>query len=150
EQTNPRPLLIKRLSAQANGGFAPVEAATWRICKDDALLESFGLPRYSTSPFRYLYNPESDGAKSFLATTEDAPANSHVQPADRVLNQPDGESVFNSHAGLIRVVRLAPLGLEEYLQVLEGRAWSAVAPNGAHLFQQSIYSELQRWSANQK
>jgi hypothetical protein len=150
EEANPRPIVIKRPSGAKPSAFVPTQETPWRLCKDDALLESFGLPRYSTSPFRYLYDPEADGAKTFLATAEDAPNNSHVQNLERLQPPAEGTSIFNPHAGLIRVVRLNPLALEEYLQVLEGRQWAGVGPAGTRLFHPGIYSELQGWSASQK
>jgi len=150
EEANPRPIVIKRRVGQKAPPFVPTEETSWRLCKDDALLESFGLPRYSTSPFRYLYDPEADGAKTFLATAEDAPNNSHVQNLDRLQAPAEGATIFNPHAGLIRVVRLSPLSLDEYLQVLEGRQWPGVGLAGTRLFHPGIYSELQGWSASQK
>jgi hypothetical protein len=146
ENQNPAPILIKRRVSQSGPPAAPVAAASWQLCKDDALLEKFGLPPYSTSPFRYLHEPNAAEPKTFLATAADAPANSHVQGIDR-LKAPDVSEVFNPHAGLIRVVRLSPLGLEDHLQVLEGRAWEGIGPGPARLFQRGIYADLQTWSA---
>ena len=50
ETANPRPVLVQR-----QGGTPPLLSATpadWQLCNEDALLESHGLPPYSTSPFR--------------------------------------------------------------------------------------------------
>ena len=146
EKQNPAPILIKRRANQNSSLAAPVTASAWYLCKDDALLEKFGLPPYSTSPFRYLHEPNAPEPKTFLATAADAPANSHVQGIER-LKTPDASEVFNPHAGLIRVARLSPLGLEDYLQVLEGRAWEGIGPGPTRLFQRGIYADLQTWSA---
>jgi hypothetical protein len=150
EQNNPRPLLIKRPASQANSPFAPVEPTSWRICKDDALLDSFGLAPYSTSPFRYLYDPDAAGPKIFIATAADAPANSHVQGLERLKELPQVIALFNPQAGLIRVTRFCPLGLDDYLQILEGRPWSGAGPEATRLFHQGVYAELQAWSASPK
>jgi len=147
EQKNPTPLLFKRGAGPADSPFAPVEAAPWRICQDDALLHSFGLAPYSTSPFRYLHNPEATATKTFLATAPDAPTNSHVQGIERLKEVPGVSAVFNPQAGLIRVARFSPLGLEDYLQVLEGRAWEGAGPEATRLFLPDLYAELQAWSA---
>ncbi len=147
EENNPRPLLIKRRTDPAASPFAPVEAAAWQICKDDALLQSFGLAPYSISPFRYLHRPEETEARTFLATAPDAPTNAHVQGIDRLRELPEVGAVFNPQAGFIRVARFIPLGFEDYLQVLEGRAWEGAGPDAARGFQQQHYANLQAWSA---
>ena len=147
EQQNPPPLLIKRSEGKIDSPFAPVEPTSWRLCKDDVLLQSFGLAPYSTSPFRYLHDPDAGGAKTFLATAADAPTNSHVQGLERLKELPGVSAVFNPQAGLIRVARFSPLGLEEYLQVLEGRTWEGVGPEATRTFQPEPYSDLQAWSA---
>ena len=147
EEKHPRPLLIKRRTDQAASPFAPVEATVWQICQDDAMLHSFGLAPYSTSPFRYLHTPDTTGTKTFLATAPDALTNSHVQGIERLKEVPGVSAVFNPQAGLIRVARFSPLGLEDYLQVLEGRSWEGVGPEATRLFQPERYAALQAWSA---
>lgn len=149
EEKNPAPIIIKRYSGQTPPAIATTEPAPWHICKDDKLLESFGLPGYSTSPYRYLHQPEVTEPKTFLATAADAPAGSHVQPVERLSGGAEAGYIFNPHAGLVRVTRFSPLGLEEYLQVLEGQAWTGVG-SGAQLFPHSVYAELQKWSENPK
>jgi len=150
EETNPGPVLIKLSDSAEDKFFAPVETTPWRLCKEDAVLESFGLPAYATSPFRYLHQTAAAGAKTFLATTADAPVNSHVQNLDRLTDGASVRAVFNPHAGLIRVVRFSPLELEALLQVLEGRAWKDSTPDAARFFPRSIFAELQLWSASPK
>jgi hypothetical protein len=147
EQENPTPLLIKRSTEKADSPFAPVEATAWRLCKDDALLQSFGLAPYSTSEFRYLHDPGAGGAKTFLATAPDAPTNSHVQGIERLKELPGVATVFNPQAGLIRVARFSPLGLEDYLKILEGQAWEGIGPEATRSFQPELYAALQAWSA---
>src|ERR1041385_6152243 len=150
ESRNPAPILIKRATGESAGLFAPTERANWEICKDDTLLESLGLPAYSTSPFRYLFQPNGAETKTFLATSVDAPNNAHVQSLDRLKSSPEVREIFNPHAGLLRVARFRALGLEDYLRVLEGEPWQASLPGVARLFQSGIYSDLQTWSAAQK
>ena len=150
ETQNPRPVLIKRNSGQTAPLFTATEPAAWQLCQDDALLDSFGLPPYSTSPFRYLHQPDATGAKTFLATSPDAPTNAHVQSLERLKATPEVAEVFNPHAGLIQVNRFSPLGLEDYLQVLEGRAWQGLGPGATQWSQRGVYTELENWSANPK
>jgi hypothetical protein len=150
EEENPAPILIKRPAGALTSGFAPVEASNWRLCKDDALLASLGLPEYSKSPFRYLYESNATGPKTFLATAPDAPTNSHVQGIDRLSDGAKLNAIFNPHAGLIRVNRFDPLLLEDYLQVLEGGTWSGGDVGMARALQPDIYAALQDWSATPK
>src|SRR5438067_202247 len=149
EEKNPNPILIMQADS-AEDACAPVETTTWRLCKEDALLETHGLPPYSTSPYRYLYDPAAGGPKTFLATTSDAPSNSHVQGPERLKSSPHVREVFNLHAGLIRVARFSPLSFEAYLQILGGGAWEGPAAGAARLRFPGVYSELQGWSASPK
>lgn len=151
ERCNPSPLLILPRSDKAQARLALTQATQWKICKDDSLLVSHGLPPYSTSPFRYLVDPTTTGAKTFLAATDKAPSNSHVQGLERLNSAAGGATMFNPRAGLLRVTRFHPLELEDYLQILEGRpkgggksgAWTPPL----RLIPNSIYSALESWSA---
>lgn len=143
ESHNAGPLLIRQPAA-ASPGLASVEPTPWRVCTEDAVLEAHGLPPYSSSPFRYLHEPAVRENKTFIATSADAPASSHVQNLERLTASANVMAVFNPHAGMIRVIRHAPLNLEEYLQILEGEAWAAPAYNSGP------YAALQEWSANPK
>ena len=150
ELRNPAPVLIKVPGGPAATPFLATEAAPWQLCQDDALLGSLGLPPYSTSPFRYLHQPAATGAKTFLATSPDAPINAHVQSLDRLKTGSEPTVVFNPHGGLIRVIRTSPLALEDYLQVLEGRAWEGLGPGVARWLQPGVYADLQAWSGSPK
>jgi hypothetical protein len=150
EQKNPGPILIKSPGGQEKSVFAQVQATPWKICKDDALLDSFGLAPYSTSPFRYLYDPAAHGAKTFLATASDAPVNAHVLSIERLKEAPGTVEVFNPQAGLVRVTRFSPLGIEEYFRILEGRPWEEAGIEPTRSLLDGIYGELQAWSASPK
>lgn len=150
ERKNPGPVLIKRGAVSNSPLLAVVEFTKWRIFKDDAALESFGLPPYSTSPYRYLQETDASGPKTFLATAPDAPVNSHVQSFDRLSQTQDTRAVFNPHAGLIRTARLNPIHSEDYVQILEGSGWNGSVSGNARFSQKNIYTELQAWSASPK
>jgi hypothetical protein len=151
ERRNPSPLLILPRSGQTRTSLALTEATPWKICQDDSLLVSQGLPPYSTSPFRYLFDPTTTGTKTFLATTEKAPSNSHVQGLNRLSSGASGATIFNPGAGLLRVTQFHPLELEDYLQILEGRPWGGgnIGANTPRLglLPKSIYAALESWSA---
>jgi hypothetical protein len=146
EVENPGPILVKR--SNQNVPFAPVEVVPWRVCKDDELLKSCDLPGYSTSPFRYLFQPESKDSKMFIAATADAPANAGVLGLDELKSAPDVQAVFNPGGGFVRIVRHSPMELESYLQILEGRAWNEANSEANVCLPQSVYAALREWSAN--
>ncbi len=152
EKTNPSPLLIVPRSSQTETKLAFTEATQWKICQDDALLVSLGLPPYSTSPFRVLFDPTTSGAKTFSGHDGQGSVQcSRVQGLNRLSDGANRATIFNPRAGLLRVTQFHPLELEDYLQVLEGRP-----PSGGNigsgapklgLFPKSIYAALESWSA---
>jgi hypothetical protein len=150
EHDNPGPVLIKQAPPGGNSSLALTQVSHWKLCKNDSVLTSLGLPPYSTSPYRYLYEPEASGTATFLAVSSDAPANAHVQSVDRLNALPEVRIVFNPHAGLIRILRFNPLELERYLRILEGAAWDETAPEMTALAPNSQYAQLRAWSASPK
>jgi hypothetical protein len=149
EETSPAPLMVYKPSTPGSA-FAPVAPLGWQLCKDDALLEAHGLTPYTTSPYRYLVRSGDQEAKTFLATSPEAPANAHVQTLDRALADSGAWQVFNPHAGRILVTRFSPLALEDYLQILEGSAWQEFEPGLGGQVPQGIYAALQAWSSAPK
>jgi len=137
------PMLILHPGQGARRGTLPVTRSKWQLCTDDARLDSFGLPPYSTSPFRYLHEP---GATEpvFIATSGDAPANAHVKGLE-ALKEPGTREVFNPNGGMVRVTRLSPLEFEDCLKILEGGVWEGFGP-GTPVKLWGIYSELQEWA----
>lgn len=150
EAHNASPILIKQPVSAATPGFAKIEKTNWRVCTDDALLQAHGLDPYTISPFRYLHDPVIRENKTFLATSPDAPVNSHVQSLERLTAATDVLAIFNPHAGSVRVTRHVPLNLEDYLQILEGQAWSGASSSSGINFPDGPYAALQQWSANPK
>ncbi|MGH7980354.1 MAG: hypothetical protein ACREE6_13345, partial [Limisphaerales bacterium] len=148
EAENPGPILIMRSSE--NEPFAPVEAVPWRVCKEDELLKSHDLPGYATSLFRYLFQPGSKDAKTFIATASDAPVNAVVQGLDQFKSKPGVQAIFNPGGGFVRIVRYSPLELESYLQILEGRAWNEANSESPFFLPHSVYAALREWSAHQR
>lgn len=149
EAANPSPLLV-RLPQDGGSPFATVERSGWELAQDGASLEASGLARYDTSIFRYLHQPQGTGPRTFLATSTDCPANAHVQAIDRLKTGEGLLTVFNAHAGLLRVMRFSPLQLEDYLQILEGRAWEGATPTAPRLFHDGLFAELQAWTGKPK
>jgi hypothetical protein len=149
EAHNTGPILIRQ-PTPATTGLAAIELTDWRVCTEDALLEAHGLAPYATSPFRYLHEPSVRENKTFLATSPDQPVNSHVQGLDRLGSANGVLAVFNPQAGFVRVLRHAPLSLEDYLQILEGKPWLAAGDQAGAALPSGRYTALQAWSANPK
>ena len=142
------PILIQAPVANDSAKLAKIHITGWRVCTEDALLEAHGLAPYSTSPFRYFHEPGVKENKTFLATSPDAPVNSHVQSLERLATTNGALAVFNPHAGFVRVTRHVPLNLDNYLQVLEGKPWQETGPLAGTGFSSGRYADLQEWSAN--
>ena len=142
------PILIYPPAPTTPGGLARIELTEWRVCTDDKLLEAHGLASFAHSPFRYLHQPGAVENKTFLATSAEAPVNSHVQSLDRLGANPDRVAIFNPGGGFVRVTRHLPLNLEEYLQILEGKPWQELGHLAGAAFHAGRYAALQEWSAN--
>jgi hypothetical protein len=150
EHHHPGPLLVLPPSPEAPTPLAVTEPLPWKLCTDDALLTSLGLPPYSVSPHRYLLQTGANETKTFAPASADAPTNAHVQSADRFLKLPGALAVFNPGAGMLRIMRFSPLGLETFLRILEGAEWDDAAPEMAGMFPGSQYAKLRTWSASPK
>lgn len=136
ETANPQPMLVDLATGRPVHLADPdaLGGRPWELCRDDALLESRGLPPYSTSLARYLYQPGvQDGADSlFLPLTAGAPANEHTRDLTTAL--PGGpESAaslvpLNLSGGLMTVREFSPIDLEGFVALLSGRTpeWRGV------------------------
>ena len=117
EASHPAPMIL-----DAAGG-EPVAVPGWELCRDEAALTAAGLPTYSGSLHRYIWN----GAKApprFLAASPGTP--SPEEPADSPGSVsaalPAGMS-FNPAAGLLRTQTFLPLSLAAFSDALGGTPW---------------------------
>ncbi len=149
ETDNPSPVLILKTENGSVPGMARTQSVEWRLCKDDALLEEFGLEPYSTSVRRYLYQPFGGEPRTFISTAADVAENSYVQDIDR-LRTSEAVAVFNPGGGLLRVRPFSPLSLDDYLRVLEGQPWPSAARNEIEAMPRTVYTDLRRWSSQRK
>jgi hypothetical protein len=100
--------------AAAPGGHA------WRLCRDDSLLASLGLPPYSTSLHRYLYVGEAGPNAKLIATTPEAPTSPATIALSELLAGRKDLIPFNPAGGLMMVRRHAPHSFETFLDMLAG------------------------------
>jgi hypothetical protein len=142
EETHPEPTCLDPREGSARLLTGADSAKPWRLCRDDALLKAAGLPTYSHSAFRYLYEPDRPESPKFVPVVAGAPENNATLPLAKAVSNGDSLLPFNPHAGLMMARRFAPLELDVYSDLLSGKAWSGVG-NGKNRFQPGgVYSAL--------
>jgi hypothetical protein len=98
----------------------------WQLCQDDALLQKAGLPPYSSSVVRYLYQKSAGDASKFVPVVSNAPESAATVPFAQALSLNDRVATFNEQGGLMMVTRFHPFDYEEYVDLLSGKAWSGL------------------------
>jgi hypothetical protein len=122
ETAHPAPLLY---DADKKETLYPVDAFSntpWKLCTDDALLTSKGLPPYSSSLHRYLC---ADPKSPLIPVTPDAPAPAGTAPFTEITG-PKGNLKMIHAGGLLLVRRYAPIALEAIFDLLSGGAWDGI------------------------
>lgn len=100
----------------------PGTNSVWEVCRDDDLLRQRGLPTYSQSYQRFLWQP-SVGAQSLFLATSDNFSESETVKSARGYFSADGKVCFNPGGGRMMARVLAPLGLEEFRGLISGAQW---------------------------
>ncbi len=150
ELVNPPLLKIKRPPETQGGLFWETESMPWVLCKNDELLEKHGLPRYSTTRFRYLHNPKEETTKTFISTDDDNPINAQTLSWNKFAASIGNPILFNPHSGLIRITRRSPLDLETVSQIVEGKPWKESSSQENVLEMNEDLNALRNWSYNPK
>jgi len=121
EDKHPEPLFVDRKTLQPIATVDRSTNAPWALCTDDALLTKKGLPAYTSSLSRNLYQPMLADASAFVAVG-DAPAGDADAARQLIqsLRLPDSALAVNPGGGLMLVRPLAPIGYEEYVDTLSG------------------------------
>ncbi len=126
EKTPPRPSFLNPATGQVEHPTS-AHGQPLRLWTSDAELQSVGLPAYSGSLHRYWSHASRAGEPSaFHAATARAPRPGSVrsrQDAQGASGEP-----LNPEGGLMMVRRHAPLSLDDYLDLLDGKSWPGVAP----------------------
>jgi len=121
----------------------------WELCLDDGVLQAAGLPAYSTSLYRYLYQRGS-GESRFIPVVAGAPTNAATQALAEVLKSAPEAVPLNPQGGLLMARRHCPLGYEDYVDLLGGKAWTGLE-HGKHLMTfDGLYSSLGDWTQMQQ
>jgi len=124
--------LVHPIDPGTNGGFV--------LCTRDDRLVSAGLPPYTTSLHRYLWNGPEIETPSFVAVTSQAPTPGGVKTVAEVF--PD-LLPLNAAGGFLLVRSFCPLKLSDFADVLSGKSWPGLSCAGASFDLGGAYSELE-------
>lgn len=111
--------------------FQPVHPAdasggNWSLCRDDSLLSGRGLPPYSTSLHRYLFQPQLQEQSRFVPMTEGAPTGQMtITPAELLGGRRDLVAL-NASAGRMMVRSYSPLAFEPFVDLIGGGAGTGI------------------------
>lgn len=143
--------LNDRLSATvldaAKGVLVPVHTVlggdAWELCREDAILEVAGLPRFTGTTHRYLYQPIDVNKTDFIPLGKNAPRNSYTKELEEALPLPADCVPFNLEAGRLAVRRLATFDLEEFILLLGGGPWRGLDQAKQPCLPEGLASTLQ-------
>ena len=133
------------IDLDAKAPFHPVDRETgiqWTLCRDDSLLESLDLPSYSCSRFRYLYLEDLGKASPFVSVSPDAPIAKHSVEMNDIVSDPKHFIPLNPSGERFLVMAFHPLGLDEYVHVLNGGSWNGIQHGGSTIDPGDATSEL--------
>jgi hypothetical protein len=120
----------------------PVEPTTNRpfvLCTEDAPLASAGLPTYTSSLHRFLWNGPGIEKPVFVAATSNAPIPLGVKSRSEAF--PD-LSPLNPAGGFLLIRSLCPLRLTEFADLLGGKSWPGFSCDRISFRLGGAYSQL--------
>jgi len=126
ETAHPRPSFLDLLKAQPVHPGADTPDGAWELCQDDERLRQAGLPPFSTSLVRYLWQPGAGAASKFVPVVSGAPQNAATVALAEILRGVDQHIALNPQAGLMLATRLAPVAYEDYVDLLAGKPWGGL------------------------
>lgn len=125
ESENPHPVFLDASTLEPVHPTEPGTGQPWMLCKDDAVLSSRNLPKYSSSLHRYLWIPALGEASPMAPVNSDAPTDGCSTLAE-VVGGRDLIS-FNAGGGLMMVRRFEPLGYQAFVDLLGGVHWDGIS-----------------------
>ncbi|MDB6067521.1 MAG: hypothetical protein JWR26_3729 [Pedosphaera sp.] len=126
------------------------ERGTWELCLDDGLLKSAGLPPYSTSLFRYLYQPGAGKEAVFIPVVSGAPTNTVTKSLAEALGKSNHHLSFNPQGGLMMAISFCPIGYEDYADLLAGKPWKGLEQGKKFFNFDGVYRSLEDWNQIQQ
>ncbi len=148
EEVHPGPALLDVPAGQMK--FAGAGGIEWSLCESDEALRTAGLPAYSDSLDRYLWQREAAGDKVFVPVTAGAPSNEKCREFSAALGKDADLLAFNLQGGLLRVVPLAPLELAEFADLLAGKPWKGFPLADKTLVLDEAHASLDDWQKIQQ
>ncbi len=146
EGTHPAPTFI---DLGAKKAWCPMDSGSntaFKLCTNDALLEKAGLPPYSRSLHRYwVAGGAEGGGLTWVAATPGAPNALAVGTSENVLPASRKMIPFNPEGGLMHARRFAPIGFEDYTDLLAGRAWHGLVNGNEWVKLAGGYGGLSDW-----
>jgi hypothetical protein len=112
------------------------------LCRNDELLRGAGLPTYTGSLFRYLYQPSAGAQTGFVAVVTGAPTGQKSVPLSAAMAGLDHHLPFNPQAGLMMTLGFAPLSFEDYVDLLGGKPWGGLEHGKKKISLDGVYSSL--------
>lgn len=148
ETEHPLPTFLNLSELEPVYPGAAEPAGPWKLCRDDAALQKAGLPAYSTSLFRYLHRPASEG--KFIPVVEGAPENAATMLMGEALADTDRHLDFNCQGGLMMVSALSPISFEQYVDFLGGKPWKGIEQGKKFFSFNGVYKTLGDWDQIQQ
>ncbi|HUR44653.1 MAG TPA: hypothetical protein VMZ27_02165, partial [Candidatus Saccharimonadales bacterium] len=135
------------------GRKVPVHPGTpekkWELCQEDAALQQAGLPPYSTSLFRYIYQPDARES-GFVPVVSRAPASPATRSLAEALKDIQTQVPFNPQGGLLMAHNFAPLAYDEYSDLLGGKPWKGIEHGKKTIHFEGVYGTLGDWDQMQQ
>lgn len=128
----------------------PNNGGAWSLCQADDLLQAAGLPAYSTSLFRYLYQPAAGKDGKFIPTVGGSPAGPRTVAPAVALGKDEHHLPLNPQGGLLLASTLFPLGFEEYIDLLGGKPWKGIEHGKKHITLDGPYRGLDGWNEKEQ
>lgn len=123
ECNHPRPTLLDPVRLRPVHPVDPESNENWELCQDEDLLSRKGLPPYGGSLYRYLYIRSQEDASLVIPAVPEAPVNEACLSWQQMHENGAVLIPMNIGAGMMRVVRRAPLSVDSYLELLDGGTW---------------------------
>ncbi len=142
ESAHPLPGYLDISSAKAVHPAGKEANSQWELCRNDELLRTAGLPAYSGSLFRYLYQPGAGAQSSFIGVVNGAPQGPKTVPLATAMAGLDHHLPFNPQAGLMMALSFAPVPYEEYVDLLGGKPWAGLEHGKKRLAFDGAYTSL--------
>ncbi|MFH0879676.1 MAG: hypothetical protein V2A34_08185 [Lentisphaerota bacterium] len=126
ETSHPLPLFIRTDSMTPLHPLHAESGNPWRLCENDAVLLAMDLPAYSSSLHRYWHVAELGDPSPFVPVTAEAPKNASCISMEQALGACAGAVAVNPEGGLMLIRDYSPLRMDDFIDVLGGRAWDGL------------------------